>query len=539
MSSDIPPPFVFSRAKIQNMVDRLIRQRDYLLDVSRVLTSHLNLRDVLGRILQSAAELLGGQAGLIALVEEESFVVRATYGIKPAVLDAFGPLLSDIPRTDPASFAIPEMNRKMQKVGQMAEMGLRQVIALPMAIGSDLVGVIYIFRVTDGHFTPNAVRILQSFADQAAIAVQNAHLFESVASEKMRLDAILQHSADGIMLLKPDLSLESINLALSRMTGWVAAEAKGQPHNDVIQWVHNKPEMTLEKAIESGWPIQNQKSLYVEGDLQSLAGKAISVGITYAPLFKMNGDLVNIIGNVRDITKFREAEEAKTTFVSVISHELKTPVSIIKGYASTLSRPDVEWKREVVSDGLHVIEEEADRLSELIENLLDATRLQAGNLSLSAGEVAIDHLAERVASLFRVQTDRHQIRTEFPTEFPVIYGDETRLTQVLANLVGNAIKYSPEGGTIQIAGRVLEDMVEITVEDSGIGIPIEQQDAIFDRFYRIDNALSRTTQGAGLGLYIVRSIIEAHGGDIWIQKSSPGHGTTFAFTIPLSTGHSA
>jgi PAS domain S-box-containing protein len=521
------------------MVDRLIRQRDYLLDVSRILTSHLNLKDVLGRILQSAAELLGGQAGLIALVEQDSFVARATYGIKPSVLDAFGPLLSDIPRSDPASFAIPELNRKMQKVGQLAEMGLRQVIALPMAIGSDLVGIIYIFRVTDGHFTPNAVRILQSFADQAAIAVQNAHLFESVASEKMRLNAILQHSADGIMLLKPDLSLESINLALSRMTGWIATESKGKPHEEIIQWVHTQPELTLEKAAELGWPLQNREPLYVEGDLQNLAGRVVSVGITYAPLFNKSEELVNIIGNVRDITKFREAEEAKTTFVSVISHELKTPVSIIKGYASTLSRPDVEWRREVVSDGLRIIEEEADRLSELIENLLDATRLQAGKLSLVEGEVALNDLVERVASLFRIQTDKHTILTMFPPGFPVIYGDEARLSQVLSNLVGNAIKYSPEGGTIQIVGRVLEDVIEITVQDSGIGIPIDQQEFIFDRFYRIDNALSRNTQGAGLGLYIVRSIIEAHKGEIWIQESEPGSGTTFAFTLPLPITQSA
>jgi len=521
------------------MVDRLIRQRDYLLDVSRILTSHLNLREVLGRILQSAAELLGGQAGLIALVEGDAFVVRATYGIKPSVLDAFGPLLSDIPRSDPASFAIPQLNRKMQKVGQMAEMGLRQVIALPMAMDSDLVGVIYIFRVTDGHFTPNAVRILQSFADQAAIAVQNAHLFESVASEKMRLDAILQHSADGIMLLKPDLSVESINLALSSLTGWVASEAKGQPHEEVVQWGHHKLEMTLEKAVEAGWPLQDQGSLYVEGDLESLSGGITSVGITYAPLFNNNGTLVNIIGNVRDITKFREAEEAKTTFVSVISHELKTPVSIIKGYASTLNRPDVDWKQEVVSDGLHVIEEEADRLSDLIENLLDATRLQAGKLSLVGGDVALDELAERVASLFRIQTDNHTIRTSFPDGFPLVYGDEVRLTQVLSNLVGNAIKYSPEGGTIQIGGRVQENAVEITVKDSGIGIPADLQEMIFDRFYRIDNALSRDTQGAGLGLYIVRSIVEAHHGEIWIEDSEPGHGTTFAFKLPLSVVPSA
>src|SRR5439155_12166053 len=133
----------------------------------------------------------------------------------------------------------------------------------------------------------------------------------------------------------------------------------------------------------SGWPHNDQNVLYAEGDVRNINGSTISVGITYAPLFNDRGDMVTVIANVRDITKFREAEEAKATFISVVSHELKTPVSIIKGYASTLSRPDVEWKRDLVMDGLKVIEEEADRLSDLIENLLDTTRLQFGKLNLA------------------------------------------------------------------------------------------------------------------------------------------------------------
>ncbi len=515
------------------MIEHLLRQREYLLDISRALTSQLSQREVLGRILRSATEMLGGQAGLIALTEGETFTVRASYGIQPALLHLFAPLLTDIPRGDPDSFVIPELNRKMKLVAQAAGMGLHQVIALPMAIGSELVGVIYVFRAYGGSFTRNDVQLLQSFADQAAIAVHNARLFEQVTMEKQRLDAILRHSADGIMILRPDHIIDSINLALSRMTGWPVEGAKGVSHDQVIRWARREPGPDLHEATANGWPLNEQNVLYVEGDLRHQEGSTLSVGITYAPLFDESGRLITIIANVRDITKFREAEQAKTTFVSVVSHELKTPVSLIKGYAGTLNRPDVEWKPEVVREGLAIIEEEADRLAVLIDNLLDVTRLQFGTFTLHSGEVALDALARSLANKFATQTSIHSIGVSFPEDFPVIQGDEQRLEQVLANLIGNAIKYSPNGGPIQISGQVLADAVQISVTDQGIGIPRDQQELIFDRFYRVDNALSRATQGAGLGLYIVRSIIEAHGGRIWVE-SEPGRGTTFSFTLPLS-----
>ena len=513
----------------------LIRQRDYLLDISRALTSELSLNEVLRRILRSATEMLNGKAGLIALFDPEggTFNVRASYGIQPALLHFFAPLLTDIPRDDPASFSIPELNRKMQLVARAAGMGLRQVIALPMAIGDELVGVVYIFRSQGGGFSRNEVRILQSFADQAAIAVHNARLYERVSTEKQRLDAILRHSADGIMILKPDKTIESINLALARMTGWPVERARGRQHDEVIRWARREPGLSLEEAVAGGWPLSEHSVLYVEGDLLHTSGSTLSVGITYAPLFDEQGRLRNIIANVRDITKFKEAERAKSTFISVISHELKTPVSLIKGYASTLRREDVEWDRETVLNGLQVIEEEADKLAQLIDNLLDVTRLQAGTLKLKFSSLQFDELARKVADKFRTQSAAHTIVTSFPPDFPVIQGDEQRLEQVLSNLLSNAIKYSPDGGQITITGEVLDNAIQVSVSDEGIGLSPEQQELIFERFYRVDNALTRETQGAGLGLYIVRSIIEAHGGTIWVE-SEPGKGTTFTFTLPLS-----
>jgi len=515
------------------MAQYLIRQRDYLLDISRALTSQLSLSEVLRRILQSATEMLDGQAGLIALAEGETFAVRASYGIKPALLHFFAPLLTDIPRENPQSFRIPELDRKMRLVAQAAGLGFYQVVALPMALGAEMVGVVYIFRERGGSFGLNEIQLLQSFADQAAIATQNARLYEAVSTEKRRLGAILRHSADGIMILNADQTMESINLTLARMTGWLVEQAEGRHHDEIVQWAKRETGMTLAEATAGGWPLDEQSVLYMEGDLLALDGSTVSVGITYAPLFDLAGRLRNVIGNVHDITKFREAEEAKSTFISVISHELKTPVSLIKGYASTLRREDAHWDRQVALDSLQVIEEEADRLAELIDNLLDATRLQAGRLKLEPEDMAVDALAVEMVEKYRTQSSVHIFKAKFPNKFPLVRADRKRLTQVFANLLNNAIKYSPGGGAITVTGKVVKDAAQISVGDEGIGIAPAEQERIFDRFYRVDNALSRETQGAGLGLYLVRSIIEAHGGRIWAENNTES-GAVLHFTLPLS-----
>ncbi len=519
--------------------DFRVRQRDYLLEISRALTEALDLPTVLRRILEAAAELLAGQAGLIALREEEgTWKLRAHYGIPDPFLRYFDPLLADIPEhDDPARFALPEVGRRLGAITQAATLGLLGGVGLPLIARDEVVGIIYIFRAYAADFSANDRSLLGSFADQAAIAVFNARLYQQISQEKRRLDAILESSADGILIMDAAHRIQRFNRALAALTGWPASEAVGREHDEIMHWARREPGPDLAEAEAGGWPLQTgaaaSPTLYVEGNLLRRGGGYVAAGITYAPLFDREGRLVNIVANVRDITKFREAEELKSTFISIISHELKTPVSLIKGYAETLQRDDARWDRDTVRESLTVISEESDRLAELIENLLDASRLQAGALKLNLAEVSLEQLAARLAQKFAAQpaAARHTLTVDFPKSFPPLPGDEERLTQVLSNLIGNAIKYSPQGGRIVVSGRAEPTQVVVRVSDEGPGIASADLPHVFERFYRGDSEAAKRAKGTGLGLYLARAVVEAHGGRIWVE-SPAGRGATFAFSLP-------
>lgn len=506
--------------------DFRVRQRDYLLEISRALTQELDLEKLLARILRIAIEMLAGQAGIIALKEQEGWRVAAAHGIAPAFLSYLTPLLAE---ENVRELNLRELNRMLKELTYTVSMGLLNGTALPLAAHDQVIGVIFIFRNYPDLFTPDDRVLLQSFADQAAIAVFNAQLYGQVSYEKQRLDALLDSAADGILILNADLTIERVNDAFERIYGKTHDELVGLPHDEVIRWTSDPQGPMLNEAIAKGWPPTPNATLYVEGDLERDLPPPLPVGVTYAPLLSPEGKLRNIIVSVRDITHFRTADEIKATFISIVSHELRTPVTLIKGYASTLRRDDAKWDKPTISDSLAVIEEEADRLSKMIDDLLDASRLQAGGLSLNRADVSLPSLANRIAERLATQSKKHTIETDFPEKFPIVLADETRIEQVIINLVSNALKYAAMG-TIRISGTVHSEQVIICVSDEGPGIEAKDLPHIFDRFYRSTKAVKHT-KGAGLGLYLARAIIESHGGRIWADPKSES-GARICFSLP-------
>ncbi len=528
------------------LLDFRVRQRDFLLEISRAITAQLDLSEVLKRVLNASVAMLGGQMGMVALRDVRGvYRVRATVGIDSARVPEVETAIADI-FGDGAALEYEVVDSRLRALAESLDPRLKQAFALPLIFAGEPMGVLVVLRAYLINATPDDVQVLQSFADQAAIAVHNAQLYARIEHERRRLAAILLHSADGVLILDGAGAVQSMNYALERITGWRAADAIGLAHDSVIVWARRDQAGAdgtetpdLSAALASGlWSrgsaAADQEALYVEGELLRPDGLTVSVGIIYAPLFSTDGHLTNIIADVRDISNFRQAQEMQSTFISMISHELRTPVALIKGNAATLRRDDVEWDVETVRDLAGVIEEESDRLTMLISNLLTTSKMQAQRrIELNLDDVRLDHLAERAAERFRSQTHIHTITVRFPPDFPPTRGDEQRLLQVLDNLLSNAIKYSPDGGEIEIGGWIDPQHVTVYVRDQGVGMNEAEQARAFDRFYRAGGALSRRTQGAGLGLYLARQIILAHHGEMRVE-SQPGKGSTFYFTLPIT-----
>jgi signal transduction histidine kinase len=372
---------------------------------------------MLNLIVLSAAQMLRGSAGAVALWDEQQqrLVIHAGYGLDQETLTSLHPRLDR---------AILE---NLGRIGEMVSIvwvpprrtwashqRLEQILALPLKNDGDrLVGVIYVFRhPSAARFEAADLELLSVFARQAATAIEQGRLAAATLAEKNRLESM------------------------------------------------------------------------------------------------------------------------QSSFVSIVSHELQTPVAIIKAYAGTLARSDAPWSRETVVRVAHTIEEECDRLHRLITDLLDLSRIQAGRVAMSIGPVDLADLAEEVVERNRTRSPEHAISADFPDDFPIIRGDREKLRQALGNLLDNAIKYSPDGGRIVVRGVGEPSSVLLAVEDEGIGLPREELEHVFERFHRVDTRLSRTTQGVGLGLYICKVIVEAHGGTVWAESRGPGQGSVFTIRLP-------
>jgi signal transduction histidine kinase len=228
-----------------------------------------------------------------------------------------------------------------------------------------------------------------------------------------------------------------------------------------------------------------------------------------------------------------QASELKLDIVSMLSHEMRTPLASIKGYATALLMDDIEWDDESRTEFLTAIDEESDHLTRLITGVLDAAAIEAGEITISPEPILIPRIARRVVDNMQIRSDIHRFIVIFPDEFPIIEADAQRIEQVLTNLLDNAMKYSPDGGLIVVRGAVRSDEVIISVSDQGIGIAPEHLNKLFERFFRAKSSAMPKVAGTGLGLPISDAIVRAFGGRIWAE-STLGSGTTLSFTIPRS-----
>ena len=508
------------------------------LEPPAVLTEERELWANLMVILSDAVDALGGNAGMVALWNEKErrFIEGATYGLDARSVERLHPLLEEaIPDLAASRRSFDQLSRLAPDVRVPATTTYEvqdAIIALPLQIAGKMAGLMYVLRpFLAESFGSSDQRVLSAFTDQITISLQNARLARQLAEERYKIESILENSADGIMTIDPERRILSFNTSMERLTGWKRDEAIGSYCFEMLKLVGNDGA----DICQTRCPIAKGAEGFfnLDGIITTKDGQKVDVGISYSLVHSSSGELLPTVVNLRDISRLRQVEHLRSMLLATVSHELQTPISIIKAYASTLARPDAQWDRQTINDKLRAIEEESDRLSELVRKLLYTSRLQAGEFSLNRLLLDLPKEVQKVVRRFTGQTEIHKIEADFPPDFPPVVADPEKIEEVLTNLVQNAVKFSPEGGIITIEGEISENEALVTIADEGIGIPLRDQERVFERFYKVEDGSTKSAQGVGLGLYICRTLVEAHGGRIWVE-SDLGKGSRFTFTLPMA-----
>ena len=365
--------------------------------------------------------------------------------------------------------------------------------------------------------------------------VTEAHEREAAlrASEE-RLVRVVETIADGITILDSNGRITFANAAAEAILGLTRSAIAGRTYNDPawrITTVDGKPirdeDLPFQRVMHTGAPVYN-----LEHAIERPDGSRIILSINAAPLRDAEGHIVGVVASLSDITERERLEKLRDEFLSTAAHELKTPVATIKGYAQLLSQwaPGGHEPREGAA--FAVINRQSDRLSRLVQELLEFSRLQYQRFHLHPQRIDLGALAAEVVGRLQATTPRHQLLLR--REGPVwVEADRDRIDQVLTNLLDNAIKVSPAGAEIETAVYTRDGSGVVSVADHGPGIPKERQAHIFERFYQADSSSTRTHEGLGLGLSIAKEIVEQHGGRIRFDTEE-GVGTTFTVILPLA-----
>ena len=343
------------------------------------------------------------------------------------------------------------------------------------------------------------------------------------ADDLERAEAILDATGDGMLVFSPDGKLTYFNPAARDIIG---------PRIDD----HVDTQATLAEILGTE-PLlpEGAESTGAAWEATLSEPEHRIVQVRTSPVLDPEGVPIGTVSNIRDITTEREMAMMKNEFVSTVSHELRTPLTSIKGYVDLIVDGEAGEINEIQREFLEIVQENSDRLVSLINDMLDISRIESGRIHLKVEPIEVSELVVGAAETFKTMADQSSVElvTSVAEDLPRAAGDRDRVGQVLMNLVSNAIKYSPGGGTATIAARSDGENVVVEVSDTGIGIKPEDQAGLFSKFYRVDSSLTRDIGGTGLGLSICKSIVELLGGKIWAE-SEFGQGSTFGFSLPMA-----
>ena len=526
-----------------------------LLRIITELSASLEINAVLARTMAVLNESTGAEQSLILLAANPKQVYQA--GVELAPLD----------RSLPAAKIEQEISRwvvrkrtptlatdiHLDSRWPMAAGGkttYRSVLAVPLIVGEDVLGSLLLFHRQPGFFDFEMANLVEAAARQIAVALNNAELFNLIRDQSERLGgmlrdqqieasrsrAILEAVADGVLVTDANNRITLVNASCERILDLQAAKAINQPleqYTGLFSSAGGEWMQTIERWSANPEAYQTGDSY---GGQITLDNDRV-VAVNLAPVI-WRSTFLGTVSIFRDITHEVRVDRLKSEFIANVSHELRTPLTSIKGYAEVMLMGASGQISDQQRHFLTIIKTNAERLGMLVNELLDVSRIESGRVTLASQAVDVRPLARTVVEAMRSRASEEGKPMEFslslPKELPMVRGDGERIQQVLMHLVSNGYNYTPAGGLVQVHILVVKDQVQMEVQDNGIGILMDDQPRIFERFYRGEDPLVLATPGTGLGLANSRTLVEMHHGKIWFTSSGVrGEGSLFAFTLPV------
>lgn len=524
-------------------------QLETLYEINRELTASLDLSHMLHRTLATVVTAIHAEMGAVFLVHREAGQVVPETTINwnsesvsktalPSEWQSGQPdplvVLNDLPAEQAEAW-----------VETLAGSDKRSLMVAPLVANGQFIGLLAAASSHCGAFDPDHVRLFRAVLDQIATAIGNAEVYRLVTEQALELGRMLRHQqeestksqgiltsiADGVVVNDAEGQTILVNPAAERILDKPAEQLVGQDFRALFSVFSERGRDEAVAAM--GALLGTSASEYHNAFKMTLEIDRRIVHAHLSPVLTQRGDFLGVVTILRDITKEVEADRAKSEFVSTVSHELRTPMTAIKGYTDLLYAGSVGPINAEQQRFLGIIKNNADRLTALINDLLDISRVETGRLRFEPRPVQIgDVIADVVNALAgQARAKRQKLTYEVVGGLPDLMGDRNRLNQVLTNLVANAIRYTFQGGEIEVRAYPVEEAVRVDVRDTGIGISPEDLGCIFERFYRANHPLVQESSGSGLGLSIARMFVEMHGGRVWVE-SEEGKGSTFTFILP-------
>jgi PAS domain S-box-containing protein len=514
-----------------------------LYGITAHLATTLDVDSVLDQVVAKTIDLLGCDASAVYVHDEArgGLVVRRGRHLDPAIVRD----LVLKPGEGVAGRAYQE-RRPVSTADRLADPALRYAtdhdrliqsaprayLAVPVSVRDEVLGVLVCYYFAAHQFSAKEAQLLSSLAAHAAIAMDNARHHQAVMLQQNRLSQIFDATSDGMLLVSPAGRVETANRRAGDLLAIKASDLVGNELTEVLAW-HRAEGADYRRMFSALRSLVQHQEDAAEGDLELRSLKRILHWVSQ-PTRDRAGEHCGYTLTFHDVTHEREVSQMKSDFVSFVTHQLRTPLAGIKWMLELAAQ-----EPEVPADAASYIgdaREAAQRLIQLVNELLDISRLERGKLTVSTQPVDLVTMTREVLAEtdVLVQERRHRVSVSTGDHpLPAVRADAQLLRQVVMNLVSNAIKYTPEGGAIEVRFERDGDTLRWSIRDSGIGIPRSSQARLFEKFYRAENVSTLETEGTGLGLYLVRLIMEQLDGRVWCE-SEEGAGSTFRFTLPLA-----